>query len=342
MGDETRNSAGEEKLAQVAKGKSQLPTQKDSVGFDNIHRADELLVEFLNVPEETAYPTGIKSLDGWLMGGLRTKRIYTMAARPGEGKTSIALTIARRMAIDAGVPTIFLSLEMSKHEIVERMVCQATLTPSEHLWEHRKQNTLVQKTSFLLQLLKQSWFHIEDDRGATIPELETLMAEMEDSPVKPKLIVIDHLQQIQMPFGVSRADAINTYMADLKRFAKQKDVAIILCCQINRQGKEKPSLIHLKGSGGIEECSDVVMIGARSNYDDSLTKEDTSADCDYDLWIAKHRQGATYKLSLTFRPPCFEFLEPTAYGAPSHPSFETRVIKDNTWGTDRATGEVVV
>ena len=82
-------------------------------------------------------------------------------------------------------------------------------------------------------------------------------------------------------------------------------------------------LVH--NSGGIEENADAILIGARQNFDKTQTAKDKSDDCEYDVWIAKHRRGPESKITLTFRPPCFEFLEPAAYGMSRHPALETIV-----------------
>lgn len=306
---------------------SPQPVQR---GFDAFHRADDLVAEYARWTPEPAMPTTIAALDKWLRGGLRRTRIYTIAARPGEGKSSLSLSIARRMALATHVPVVYLSLEMGKQELTERLIAQSLLVDPALFEGWRTAGNLLEKLTDLHKQLQQAHLHIEDTRGGQIEELEGLFEELAESGVNPHLLVIDYLQLIQMPFGLSRSDAINTYMADLKNFAKSKHVAILLCCQINRQGNEKPSLIHLKGAGGIEESSDVVLICSRPNLDTTKVSEEVGLDCDFEIWIAKHRQGALYKINLVYRPPCFEFLEPSSYGIAKHPSLETRVIDDKT------------
>ena len=351
MAEGERNIEGKDSLASMAETTSKQDTEKATVdrmplistkqglpdtispnntpqGFDALHRADDLLAAYVKHTPEQAMPTTIQSIDKWLKGGLRRTRIYTIAGRPGEGKSSLSLSIARRMALAHKIHVVYLSLEMGKEELTERLLAQSLLIEPSELQELKKKGELSVKLADLHKQFKEASLHIEDNRGGGIEELESLFEELGESDIKPHLLVIDYLQLVQMPFGVSRSDAINSYMADLKNFAKSKRVAILLCCQINRQGNEKPSLIHLKGAGGIEESSDVVFICSRPNLDATKVSEEIGQDCDYEIWIAKHRQGALYKINLIYRPPCFEFLEPTSYGEPKHPSLETRVVDD--------------
>ena len=315
-------------MADMASSAPESHPQTAAVGFDGLHRADDLVAEFVRAVPEAAMGTGIAMLDRWLRGGLRRGRIYTIAGRPGEGKSSLSLSIATRMAIRSKVSVVYLSLEMGKQELTERLIAQQLLVDPLQLEAWRREGVLQDHLTLLHRDLRTSALHIEDARGAQIGDLESLFEELAVAGLHPSVLVIDYLQLIAMPFGVSRSDAINTYMADLKNFAKSKRVAILLACQINRQGNEKPSLIHLKGAGGIEESSDVVLICSRPNLDNTKVSEEIAQDCDYEIWIAKHRQGALYKLTLTYKPPCFEFVESNLYGKPQHPALETRLIED--------------
>lgn len=308
-----------------------IPAKPDSIGFDALHSAEELLMEYLSSEAEPAMPTGIRTLDNALTGGLRRKNLYVIAGRTGEGKSSLSMSIARRMAIENPSAVLYLSLEMSKQELIERMICQALLIPLPEIETVKKSGQLVERVRILRRQLRKAWLHIEDMRQASMLDLDALWNEMRDGERRPDVLVIDHLQMVNLSSGngkgMTRADALSQYMADVKHFAKQNNVAVIVCCQINRQGSEKPSLIHLKGSGGIEENADAILIGSRQNYDKEQTNKDKSADCEYGLWIAKHRRGPEAKITLTFRPPCFEFLEPASYGQTRHPALET-VVND--------------
>lgn len=287
--------------------------------------AFDLVKEYALHTPPAAIPTQFEDFDKWMGGGFHRKSIYVLAGRTREGKSSLALSIARRMAVDSGARVLFLSLEMTKHELIERFICQSTLTPIARLEDFRKENRMEEFVAPVLRMLKSSWMHIEDSRGGQIDQLDLLFEEISDAP--PDLLVIDHLQHIPLQYGISRADALSTYMAELKAFAKRRNVIILLCSQINRQGNEKPSLIHLKGSGGIEEVADVVFICNRVNYDASVVASQDSPECDYEVWVAKHRRGPEYKFMLRFRPACFEFLDPTRYSNPRY-SDHVPVIED--------------
>ena len=302
--------------------------------YDTLHAAHDLVDAYVRQVEEPVYPSGIKAIDHALMGGFRKKALYIVAARPGDGKSSLVLSLVRRMALEYDTASLFLSLEMSKQELTERMVAQATLRPLLELQAARQAGTLEALTARLKEQLAERWLHLEDLRGATIEDLEALWQELQEAERKPDVLVIDHLQQIPMPYGVSRADAISSYMADLKRFVKQKDIIGIICSQINREGADAPELIHLKSSGGIEENADVVFLCTRPGSEKAKTLEDKAADSEFQIHIAKHRRGPELSLILTFRPPCFEFLEPMAYGQGRHPALEVPVFEEESASTN--------
>lgn len=310
---ETEGRQGVGGLAGMAATASE--SLSESVDGERYSHALDLLQQYLTQSPPAAIPTGFEDFDKYMGGGFHRKSIYVLAGRTREGKSSFALSIARRMAVDARARVIYLSLEMTKQELVERLLCQILMMPLMRLEAARSEGTLGGMVGAARRMLSApTWFHIEDERGGSIDHLDQLFEEVAEEA--PDLLVIDHLQHIPMQHGISRADALSTYMAELKAFAKRRNVIILLCCQINRQGDEKPSLIHLKGSGGIEEVADAVFICNRVNYDASVVASQESPECDYEVWVAKHRRGPEYKFMLSFRPACFEFLMPLRYSAP--------------------------
>ena len=312
MDDGTTGLGSPARLPELATGASE-PSAPD---VSKLHAIHDLANAYLTVALPPPIPTGFRSIDEWTGGGFHRKSVIVIAARTGEGKSSWALDLSRHMAFDSHARVLYLSLEMSKLEITERLLCQSMLLPIPRLEALRAQGQLdAVFRPFVDQLKKNVWLHVEDERGAQIDQLDALLQESADTP--PDVLVIDHLQNIPMQFGVSRVDGLQTYMADLKAFVKRRNLIVLLCCQINRQGKEKPSKEHLKSSGAIEENADLIFIGNRVGYDASKPPSLEDQEVDYEWWVAKHRRGPEYKFNLTFHPACFAFLEPTPYSLPS-------------------------
>ena len=291
------------------------PSEPLPPDVSTLHAIRDLAEAYLSVALPPPIPTGFSQIDKWTGGGLHRKSIVVIAARTGEGKSAWALDLARHMAFDSHAKVLYLSLEMSKLELTERLLCQSMLLPIVRLEALRAAGTLAALYRPLMERLGEVWLHLEDERGAQIDQLDALMEETQGHV--PDVLVIDHLQNIPLQYGTTRADALQTYMADLKAFVKRRNLVCLLCCQINRQGKEKPSKEHLKSSGAIEENADLIFIGNRVGYDASKPPSLEDSVVDYEWWVAKHRRGPEYKFNLTFHPACFAFLEPTPYSLPS-------------------------
>ena len=268
-----------------------------------------------------AIPTGFKRLDEALGGGFCPGSIYVIGGRPGEGKSSLALSIARRMAFEHGRRVIYLSLEMTSQELIERAVCQTTHKPLEVLKEWRSAGQLGEMMAPFLALCQQASFKIEDDRGATKIDLLVLLEENRtaNEPL-PELIIIDHLQHQLFTEGMNRADAIANYLADLKALAKKEHLIFLVCSQLSRavyQDKGKLQLNHLKSSGAIEEVADCVMLCQKVSLEaDRLTREEQSQPTEFKILIAKHRRGPLDELTFIFHPSIYEFEEPVGSWTP--------------------------
>ena len=286
-------------------------------------------------------PTGIPRLDQWLQGGMIPGTLSIIAGRAGEGKTSIALTMSRRMA-EQGFRVVFFSLEMSAHELTERLVCQWLSKTSLDLRLHRDAKTLEALVRPLVaQAKRQLNLQILDEGGGGIADIRLLLESFKRKDgLVPDVLVIDHLQQVWMPEGTSRADGIAAYLRDLKEVAKEFKLVVILCSQLNRQvyqtkdksGAIHPQLYHLKSSGGIEEVSDLVLICWRKSMDEHLDEQTQSQDTEFAVFIAKNRSGPIGEITLKFRPQHYDFVEyESSWDAPP-PS----------GGQDRAAGELAV
>lgn len=282
-------------------------------------------------------PSGFPLLDRALNGGFVPGSIYVLGGFPGSGKTSFALSIARRMAFD-GRRVLFLSLEMGALELIERALCQFTFQPETALHALRAEGRLAEAARPFLACCEQAAFKIEDSLAATKADLMVLLEEAPEGEA-PELLVIDHIQHQVLTEGLSRADALANYMADLKSLAKRHALAILACSQFNRSGRneKKAQLWHLKSSGALEEVADCVLLCDKANLDDL----DLRAQCEpteFTVRVAKHRRGPLSEFTLLFHPDRYEFVQPSSTWRPKAQGGEATVVVDED-GRALAAGE---
>lgn len=286
---------------------------------DVLTHAYDLVKEYLSTERPKPFATGLKNLDKALNGGLFPGTLNILGGRPGEGKTTLALQIGMEMAKQGG-RVLFISLEMSQQELIERLLCARLERSQTELRFMQDEGVLEKASTNFLDELKKSFLHIVDDQGADLNGIKALLkAKEEAGEPPPQLLVVDHLQMVWLPETQQRTDAIATYLRELKDLAKERDMAVIVCSQINRSvysqkgngnGGYVPAAHNLKSSGAIEELADLVLLGYRKNLDQDLDEVGAMKDIEYEIKIAKHRRGPMTHLTMLFRPPCFTFLEP--------------------------------
>ena len=255
----------------------------------------------------TGVPTGLHDLDN-LTGGLHGSEFVILAARPSMGKTALALNITENVVIDANVPTLFISLEMARHELAQRLLSSqgridGTKFRSGIMTKEERQK-LVEASA---KLSKAPLF-IDDSPSRSMSEIAA-----EARRVKRKhglgLIVIDYLQLIQPENPRDpRQEQVAKIARRLKGLARELAVPVLCLAQLNRQveagtGKEshRPKMSHLRESGAIEQDADVVMFIHREEY--YHTKEDAERDGitgQGDLIISKQRNGPTGDVKLAW------------------------------------------
>ena len=239
-----------------------------------------------------------------MVGGFAKSDLTVIAARPAMGKSGLALSIARNVAVDQGVPVGYFTLEMSPHQLMLRLIsaeagidAQAlrTGTVNEQEWA-RLQQALVRMTNTPL--------FIEDAPGMGIMELRTRARQMKREH-KIGLIVIDYLQLMTAPKAERREREISMISKSLKGLAKELDVPVIALSQLNRAVEmrldKRPMLSDLRESGAIEEDSDVVMFIHRPEYYGERYYEDGDpTEGIAEIIVSKHRNGPTGSVKLAF------------------------------------------
>lgn len=254
-------------------------------------------------------PTGYTDMDK-LLGGLQKSDLLILAARPSCGKTSFALDIVRNVAIRAKVPVGVFSLEMSKEQLVDRLLCAEA---NVDLWKMRSGNLSDReedddfpRIGHAMGLLSEAPIYIDDSSAVNVMEIRTKARRLK-SDIGLGLIVIDYLQLMEARANVeNRVQAIAEITRALKGIARELDVPVLALSQLARAVEMNkpaiPKLSHLRESGSIEQDADIVMFIYRKAADRNYRPEELTAQEKNlaEIHIAKHRNGPTGIVKLFF------------------------------------------
>ncbi len=255
--------------------------------------------------------TGYHDLDN-LLGGLQKSDLIILAARPSCGKTALALDIARHAAVKNKVPVGLFSLEMSKEQLVDRMICSEA---NVDLWKMRTgklsdngRDDDFPRIGHALGVLSEAPIYIDDSASANIMEIRTKARRLQMEHGLGMLI-IDYLQLMESRNKGSsdnRVQEVAEITRGLKQIARELNVPVIALSQLARavelQKPAIPRLAHLRESGSIEQDADVVMFIYRKAADKNYRPEDLSPEEQHiaEVHIAKHRNGPTGMVKLFF------------------------------------------
>ncbi len=256
--------------------------------------------------------TGFHDLDN-LLAGLQKSDLIILAARPSVGKTALALDIARQAATKSKKGVGIFSLEMSKEQLVDRMLCsQANI----NLWKLRTGNLSDReddndftKLSEAMGQLSEAPIYIDDSPSLSIMEIRAKCRRLQMEKGLG-LIVIDYLQLMEGrgKYGeTNRVQEISEISRGLKGIARELDLPVLALAQLSRGVEQQggpaiPKLSHLRDSGSIEQDADVVMFIYRKAADRSYNPQDLPLEERHkaEIHIAKHRNGPTGKIDLYF------------------------------------------
>ncbi len=255
-------------------------------------------------------PTGFVDLDN-LLAGLQKSDLIILAARPSVGKTALALDIARQAAIKSKEGVAIFSLEMSKEQLVDRMLCsQAGVS----LWKMRTGNLSDKeedndfaRIGEAMGKLAEAPIYIDDSGTLSIMEIRAKARRLQMEKGLG-LIMIDYLQLMEGrgKYGDNRVQEIAEISRGLKSIARELNVPILALAQLSRAVEQThpaiPKLSHLRDSGSIEQDADVVMFIYRKSSDRGYNPNDLPIDEKYkaEIHIAKHRNGPTGRVDLFF------------------------------------------
>lgn len=262
----------------------------------------------------TGVASGYTDLDK-LTAGFQKSDLIIIAGRPGMGKTSFALNIAENMAINDKVPVAVFSLEMSKEQLVQRMMSSQAKVNLQKLRSGYLSESDWGPLNLAVGKLYDAPIYIDDTPYQSSVELRA-KARRWKKELGLELIIIDYLQLMKGRAGVfSREQEISEISRSLKGLAKELNLPIIALSQLSRRTEQRednrPQLSDLRESGAIEQDADVVMFVNRPalfKKKDELTIEELNAA---ELIVAKQRNGPTADIQLTFINEYARFLNQT-------------------------------
>ena len=255
--------------------------------------------------------TGFTDLDE-ILAGLQKSDLVILAARPSVGKTALALDIARQAAVKGKESVGIFSLEMSKEQVVDRLLCsQANI----NLWKMRTGNLSDKeedndfaKISEAMGQLSEAQIYIDDSSMLSVMEIRAKARRLQMEKGLG-LIVIDYLQLMEGrgKYSDNRVQEISEISRGLKGIARELNIPVLALSQLSRGAEQQsgpsiPKLSHLRDSGAIEQDADVVMFIYRKAADRAFNPQELPLDERHkaEIHIAKHRNGPTGKVDLYF------------------------------------------
>ena len=246
----------------------------------------------------TGVPSGFVELD-YKTAGFHGSDLVLIAARPAMGKTAFALNIATNAAVRANVPVAIFSLEMSKEQLVNRILCSEAMVDSNKVRTGKLEEDDWTKLAGSIGPLSEAEIYIDDTPGISITEIRAKCRKLKLEK-NIGMVVIDYLQLVQGTNrrGASREQEISEISRSLKILAKEIGVPVIALSQLSRAAEQRPDhrpmLSDLRESGAIEQDADIVMFLYRDDYYNKDSEKKDIAE----VIIAKHRGGSTGTVEL--------------------------------------------
>jgi replicative DNA helicase len=245
-------------------------------------------------------PTGFADLDD-LTNGLHPGQLVIVAARPGVGKSTLALDLARAASIKNGLSSVIFSLEMSQIEITMRLLSAEAGVPLSHIRGGRMSDQDWNRVSAKMGQVSEAPMFIDDSPNMTMMEIRAKARRLKQRH-NLRMIVIDYIQLMTSGKKVeSRQVEVSEFSRQLKLLAKELDVPVVALSQLNRgpeqRNDKRPMLSDLRESGSLEQDADLVILLNRPDLHDKESERAGEADFD----VAKHRNGPTKTITVAFQ-----------------------------------------
>ena len=321
---ETSMQGADEKTALAFAEKSIYDISKQSERSALLGMADddvigEVLQKFESLQSDPdsfkGIPTGFKRLDK-MTNGLQAGALIVLAARPGMGKTSLAMNLVENASLRAGKTCAVFSLEMPRHEIVQRLICAYANVSMKNALSGELSAKEWKKLMLAGDQLKKSNIYIDDSSRVTPAEILSKCRRLKTTAGGVDLIMIDYIQLMSsgdssMAGSENRQQEVASITRDLKIMAKELGVPVIALSQLRRIQSKEPQLSDLRESGAIEQDADIVMFISRPEA--IATREELESGKIVkgaaELILAKHRAGEQGRVSLKFIGEYTKFVD---------------------------------
>lgn len=301
------SSAGQEEAVQLLDyAEQKIYDIRQGKTVDGLTKIDEAVLEAYDElarksgPDKELYlgtKSGFADLDN-VITGLNRSDLLVLAARPAMGKSAFALNMAANVARrNSSAEVVVFSLEMSKEQIVTRMLSSESLVENDYLMKGNISNEQWTRLAQGAERLSDMNIYLDDTPGITVVQMKAKLRRMKNLG----LVVIDYLQLMNSGRRIdNRVNEISEITRQLKLMAKELNVPVIALSQLSRSVEsrtdKRPILSDLRESGSIEQDADIVMFLYRDGYYNKETQDPTLAEC----IIAKNRHGETGTVNLRF------------------------------------------
>ena len=309
---ETLVDAAEQRIFDIRQGKNIQGLQHIAEVIQETYDRLDLLNSADN-EEMKPLSTGIKGLDNYITG-LNKSDLILLAARPGMGKTSFALNIARSVAVTQKKKVAFFSLEMSKEQLASRLLSTEGLIESQKIKTGKMSEDEWSRLIQAGDVLSNAELYLDDTPSITVPTMKAKLRRLKGV----QLVIIDYLQLMQSGRRIdNRVQEVSEITRSLKILAKELNVPVITLSQLSRASEQRadhrPQLSDMRDSGSIEQDADIVLFLYRPDYyndnenndDNDETADKNSGEC----IVAKNRHGEMGTVELHWRG---EFMRFTA------------------------------
>jgi len=299
--------AAEQRIYSIRQGRAARGlTPISQILIDVYDRLEELAASDQAIP---GLSTGLRDLDR-AISGLNKSDLILLAARPGMGKTSMALNILLDAGKKSGKKVAFFSLEMSREQLALRLISSECFVDNKKLVTGKLADEDWESVAAAADSLNRSAILIDDDSGVTVADILAKCRRVEDLG----LIVIDYLQLMQSAGGKTRGgdnrqQIVSDISRSLKIMAKDLNVPVLCLSQLSRANEsrqdKRPMLSDLRESGAIEQDADIVLFLYREGYYNKETDNPNLSEC----IIAKNRHGETGTVELQWTPEFTTFSD---------------------------------
>jgi len=258
--------------------------------IENLYHRDEFI---------TGVPSGFDEFDD-ITTGFQPSELIVIAGRPGMGKTAFCMSVAQYIAVSKNIPVALFSLEMSKSQLVQRMLCSEARVDAHNLRKGRLAESDWPTLSMAAGRLASAPIFIDDTAGITCLEIKAKARRLK-AQHDLGLIIVDYLQLIASSGRVeNRQQEISEISRSLKGLARELNIPLIAVSQLSRAVEQrierKPRLSDLRESGAIEQDADLVVFLYREEYYKPKTERKGIAE----VIISKQRNGPTGQIDLAF------------------------------------------